>query len=79
MTDGGGGGGARAGRGGGGGGGPQGFLTVTISFFKTQSEVIEPVLPQAAQLDILFYISFIAHSYRRASLRDLIKDTPLVK
>ena len=56
MTDGGGGGGARAGRGGGGGGGPQGFLTVTISFFKAQSELTEPVLPQAAQLDILFYI-----------------------
>ena len=37
MTDGGGGGGARAGRGGGGGGGPQGFLTVTISFFLHQA------------------------------------------
>ena len=52
MTDGGGGGGARAGRGGGGGGGPQGFLTVTISFFKPNLRLLSLFRPR--QL-IFFY------------------------
>ena len=45
------------------------------AFFSTQSELIEPVLPQAVQLGVLF----TTHSLRCTSLWDLLKDTQLVK
>ena len=43
------------------------------SHFKTKSELIEPVLPQAS-----IFTNFTTHSQRCTSSRNLIKDTPLV-
>ena len=48
------------------------------SIFFVQSELIEPVTPQAAQLAVHF-IAFTTHSWRCSYLRDLIKDFPLVE
>ena len=58
-----------------------GVDSLNTSLCFTQSELIEPVLPQAAQLGIHFLIIFLSqHAVRDAPpLRDLIKDTPLVK
>ena len=47
-------------------------------FFLTQTEVIELVLPHAAELGINLF-SLSTHSQRCTSLRDLIKDNPMVK
>ena len=49
----------------------------SVETFLTQSELIEPVLPQAAQF---FHNTHVhLHSWRCTSLMDLIQDTPLVK
>ena len=55
-------------------------LEFSLSFF-IQSKLIEPVLPQAAQLGMhLFcYITFTTQLEMHLLLRDLIKDTPLAK
>ena len=51
-----------------------GVKIASYFYFFTQSQLIEPVLPQAAQQG-LFVIAFITLSLRCSSLRDLIKDT----
>ena len=49
------------------------------STFFTQSKLIEPVSPQVAQLGIHFLLSSHTINERCTSLRDLIKETQLVK
>ena len=55
-------------------------MTVSNPFL-TQSELIEPVLPQEAQLSIHFLLHFFHNTLLEMYLllRDMIKDTPLVK
>ena len=52
--------------------------SLAISFF-TQSELIEPVLPQAAKLGIHFYFFYKTQLEMHLLLWDLVKDTPLLK
>ena len=47
--------------------------------FLTQSELIEPVLPQAAQLGNHLLLPSTTYSRRCSSLSNLIQETPLVK
>ena len=56
------------------------IVSFRLTFF-TQSELIEPVSAQAAQLCIHFLLYYFhnTQSEMHLLLRDLIKDTPLVK